>query len=52
MKSVPMEKVLRCREVTGQACAFVATGRTMKGILALTVTPELVEPVKQMVWEE
>ena len=57
MKQVPMEKVLRCSEVSGTACSFVAKG-SMDEILAqagkhaaevhkLQVTPELVEAVKQ-----
>lgn len=63
MKKVEMEKVLRCADVSGTACQFVARGRTMEDILAqtgrhatedhgLTVTPELVDAVKARVTEE
>jgi predicted small metal-binding protein len=62
MKEVAMEKVLRCAEVSGTACQFVARGTTMEEILqqtgthavkahGLTVTPELVEAVKARVRE-
>jgi predicted small metal-binding protein len=60
MKEVEMEKVLRCADVSGTSCQFVARARTMDEILALagrhaveghglTVTPELVEAVKARV---
>jgi predicted small metal-binding protein len=60
MKEVEMEKVLRCADVSGTACQFVARGRTMDDILeqagrhaveghGLTVTPDLVEAVKARV---
>jgi predicted small metal-binding protein len=60
MKEVAMEKVLRCADVSGTACRFVACGKTMDEILAqagrhaaedhgLTVTPELVEAVRAKV---
>jgi predicted small metal-binding protein len=60
MKEIEMEKVLRCADVSGTACQFVARGRTMEDILqqagrhaveghGLTVTPELVEAVKARV---
>jgi predicted small metal-binding protein len=63
MKKIEMEKVLRCADVSGTACQFVARGRTMDEILAqagqhavgehgLTVTPELVDAVKARVTEE
>ncbi len=63
MKKLEMEKVLRCADVTGTACQFVARGKTMDDILqqtgrhateghGLTVTPELVEAVKARVTEE
>ena len=63
MKQVEMEKVLRCADVSGTPCPFVARGRTMDDILAqagqhavkdhgLTITPELVEAVKARVTEE
>ena len=63
MKEVEMEKVLRCADVSGTSCLFVARGRTMDEILqqagqhavdghGLTVTPELVEAVKARVTEE
>jgi predicted small metal-binding protein len=62
MKEVEMEKVLRCADVSGTSCQFVARGRTMDEILqqagqhaveghGLTVTPELVEAVKARVTE-
>ena len=52
MRKVEMEKVLRCADVSGTPCQFVARGRTMDDILAqagqhavkdhgLTITPEL-----------
>jgi predicted small metal-binding protein len=55
--------VLRCTDVSGTPCQFVARGRTMDDILAqagqhavkdhgLTVTPELVAAVKARVTEE
>jgi predicted small metal-binding protein len=54
--------VLRCADVSGTSCQFVARGRTMDEILqqagqhaveghGLTVTPELVEAVKARVTE-
>jgi predicted small metal-binding protein len=60
MKEVEMEKVLRCADVSGTACQFVARGMTLDEILqqagrhaveghGLTVTPELVEAVKARV---
>jgi len=60
MKKVEMEQVLRCADVTGTSCQFVARGQTMDEILqqagqhaveghGLTVTPELVEAVKARV---
>jgi predicted small metal-binding protein len=60
MKKVEMEKVLRCADVSGTSCQFVARGQTMDEILqqagqhaveghGLTVTPELVEAVKARV---
>ena len=63
MKEVEMEKVLRCADVSGTACPFVARGRTMDDIVqqagkhaveghGLAVTPELVEAVKARVTEE
>jgi predicted small metal-binding protein len=63
MKKVEMEKVLRCADVSGTPCRFVARGRTMDDILTqagqhavqdhgLAVTPELVEAVKARVTEE
>ena len=62
MKKIEMEKVLRCADVSGTACQFVARGATMNDILqqagqhavqdhGLTVTPELVEAVKARVTE-
>ena len=63
MKKLEMEKVLRCADVSGTACQFVARGKTMDDILqqtgrhameghGFTVTPELVEAVKARVTEE
>ena len=63
MKKVEMEKVLRCADVSGTPCQFVARGRTLDDILAqagqhavkdhgLTITPELVDAVKARVTEE
>jgi len=60
---VEMEKVLRCADVSGTSCQFVARAQTMDGILQLTgrhaveshglaVTPELVEAVKARVTDE
>lgn len=57
MKRVEIEKVLRCAEVSGTPCRFVARGQTVDDILrhagqhgtdahGLTVTPEMVEAVK------
>ena len=62
MKQVEMEKVLRCADLSGTSCQFVAWARTMDEILrlagqhaveghGLTVTPELVEAVKARVTE-
>ena len=62
MKKVEMEKVLRCAEVSGTSCQFVARGQTTEDILqqagqhavdkhGLTVTPELVEAVKARITE-
>jgi predicted small metal-binding protein len=62
MKKVEMEKVLRCADVSGTSCQFVARGRTMDAILqlagqhavdghGLAVTAELVETVKARVTE-
>lgn len=62
MKEVEMEKVLRCADVSGTSCRFVARGRTMDEILqqagqhavdghGLAVTAELVEAVKARVTE-
>ena len=62
MKKVEMEKVLRCADVSGTPCQFVARGRTLDDILAqagehavkdhgLAVTPELVDAVKARVIE-
>jgi predicted small metal-binding protein len=62
MREVVMEKVLRCADVSGASCQFVARARTMEEILqqagqhaveghGLTVTPELVEAVKARVTE-
>ena len=33
MKEVAMEKVLRCADVSGTSCQFVARGRTIDEIL-------------------
>ena len=33
MKKVEMEKVLRCADVSGTSCQFVARGRTVEDIL-------------------
>jgi len=55
MKKVEMEKVLRCADVSGTACQFVARGATMDDILqqagqhavqdhGLTVTPSWSRP--------
>jgi predicted small metal-binding protein len=63
MKKIEMEKVLRCADVSGTSCQFVARGKTLEEILqqagthavqghGLTVTPELVEAVKARVTEE
>lgn len=60
MKQVEMEKVLRCADVSGTPCGFVARGRTVDEIVAqagqhavkdhgLTVTPELIDAVKARV---
>jgi predicted small metal-binding protein len=57
MKELAMEKVLRCADVSGTSCQFVARARTTEEILELAgqhaveghglpVTPELVEAVK------
>jgi len=57
MNEIVMEKVLRCADVSGTSCQFVARAQTMDEILelagrhaveghGLTVTPELVEAVK------
>ena len=57
MKKVEMERVLRCADVSGTSCQFVARAQTMEEILelagqhaveghGLVVTPELVEAVK------
>lgn len=57
-----MEKVLRCVDVSGTSCHFVARAQTMDEILqlagqhavdghGLTVTAELVEAVKARVTE-
>lgn len=57
-----MEKVLRCADVSGTSCPFVARAQTMDEILrlagqhamdghGLTVTPDLVEAVKARVTE-
>ena len=54
--------MLRCADVSGTSCQFVARGQTMEEILeqtgrhaveghGLTVTPELVEAVKARVTE-
>jgi predicted small metal-binding protein len=63
MKKIEMEKVLRCADVSGTACPFVARGRTVDDILqqagqhateghGLAVTPELVDAVKARITEE
>lgn len=60
MKEIQMEKVLRCADVSGTSCQFVARAQTMDEILqlagqhavdghGLAVTPELVEAVKARV---
>lgn len=57
-----MEKVLRCADISGTSCQFVARARTMDEILqfagqhaandhGLTVTPELVDAVRARVIE-
>ena len=57
-----MERVLRCADVSGKSCQFVARAQTMEEILelagrhaveshGLAVTPELVEAVKARVTE-
>ena len=57
MMKVEMEEVLRCADVSGTSCQFVARGRTIEDILrqagqhtteahGLAVPPELVEAVK------
>jgi len=62
MKKIEMEKVLRCADVSGTSCQFVARAGTMDEILelagrhaveghGLSVTPELVEAVKARVTE-
>ena len=62
MKEIAMEKVLRCADVSGTSCRFVARAQTMDEILqqagrhvveghGITVTPELVEAVKAQVTE-
>ena len=62
MKNVEMEKVLRCADVSGTACQFVARAATVDEILqqagthavkdhGLAVTPELVEAVKARITE-
>ena len=62
MKEIEMEKALRCADVSGTSCQFVARAQTMDEILqlagqhavadhGLTVTPELVEAVKARVTE-
>ena len=63
MKKVEMEKVLRCADVSGTSCQFVARGCTVEDILqqagrhateghGLSVTAELVEAVKARITEE
>jgi len=63
MKKIEMEKVLRCADVSGTSCQFVARGRTVDDVLLLAgqhvaqghklaVTPELVEAVKARITEE
>ena len=62
MKKVEMERVLRCADVSGTSCQFVARAQTMEEILelagrhaveghGLAVTAELVEAVKARVTE-
>ncbi|HEY7204398.1 MAG TPA: DUF1059 domain-containing protein [Methylomirabilota bacterium] len=62
MKEVVMEKVLRCADVSGTSCQFVARAQTIEEILqqagrhasedhGLAVTTELVEAVKARVTE-
>ena len=62
MKKVEMERVLRCADVSGTSCQFVARAQTTDEILrlagqhaveahGLAVTPELVEAVKARVTE-
>jgi predicted small metal-binding protein len=62
MKEIQMEKVLRCADISGTSCQFVARARTMDEILqlagqhavndhGLTVTPELVDAVRARVIE-
>ena len=62
MKKVEIERVLRCADVSGTSCQFVARAQTMEEILelagrhaveghGLAVTPELVEAVKARVTE-
>jgi len=62
MKEVVMEKVLRCADVSGTSCQFVARAQTVDEILqmaaqhvveghGLAVTPDLVEAVKARVTE-
>ncbi len=62
MKEIAMEKVLRCADVSGTSCQFVARAETVDEILqqagahvveghGLTVTPELVEAVKARITE-
>ena len=62
MKKGEMERVLRCADVSGTSCQFVARAQTMDEILrlagqhaveahGLAVTPELVEAVKARVTE-
>lgn len=57
MNESVMEKALRCADVSGTSCQFVARAQTLDRILeltgrhaveghGLTVTPELVEAVK------
>jgi predicted small metal-binding protein len=62
MKEIAMEKVLRCADVSGTSCQFVARAQTLDEILqlagqhavvdhGLTVTPELVAAVRARVTE-
>jgi predicted small metal-binding protein len=62
MRKVEMEMALRCADVSGTACQFVARGQTMDDIPrqtgqhavekhGLTVTPEPVEAVRARVTE-